>query len=152
MGKWPRGNQEKVWPLRALSTCFLMAKCFEQVHKREEKAGLYFSFLFHSLPALRSQQGCSPASPRPPGSLTRWVSPSVCPAFSLAPFDPSLPSAFSLFLFWSPPAPLGLDPSFLDPEFQPGFRPCWPNTFSSLCPGQPGQSGLIFNPCFRLTQ
>ena len=33
----------------------------------------------------------------------------------------------------------------------PASGPCQPNIFQPV-PGQPGQSGLIFNPYFRLTQ
>lgn len=58
-GKVAQGKPgESLASPRALSTCFLTGgrgKCFEQVHKREERAGLYFSFLFHLLPALQPQ-------------------------------------------------------------------------------------------------
>lgn len=69
---------------------------------------------------------------------------------------------FSPCLGWAPALPLALPPILLtsfpagDGSPHPGHRlsaqPLPAGHSFQPVPGQPGQSGLIFNPCFHLTQ
>lgn len=107
--------------------------------KREERAGCIFpSFSILCLPFSLCRAGLRPPCPLPLAS--HWVS--VCHIFSMSPVHP----------FCLSPTPLGLGPPSLDVGFQPSLRALPAKHTFQPVPGQPGQSGLIFNQCFCLTQ
>lgn len=123
-------------------------KGFEQVQKREERAGRIFpSFSLPCLPFSLCRAGLWAPRLLPLAShcVRLSVEFSPCPQLSLWPSHPSH--------FRSAPTPLpqDWDHSSLGPGSLPASGPCQPNIFQPV-PGQPGQSGLIFNPYFRLTQ
>lgn len=148
-GKVAWGNQEKVWLLpESIQHLFpqgRLGKCFEQVHKREERAGCIFpSFSICCLPFSPGIAGLWSPCPLP-SCLAACVSAVVSPGLREGT---AFPLAISPVLFRSYPPGIGSQ--------CPGHRisaHCGPAGYIlQPVPGQPGQSGLIFNPCFHLTQ
>lgn len=141
-GKVAQGNGRKFGsPQRTLSTCFLTAGEASALSGFKEggKGGLYLSFLFHSLPALQPLLGWAQASLTPPSCLTLCVCLSVCLSCFL--YEPSSPILLKSY-------PPGIRTIILGYKISalPAKHIVQP------MPGQPGQSGLIFNHCFCLTQ
>lgn len=139
-GKWPRETGRKFGsPQRALSTCFLTAGEASAQSRftrgRKGRAVFFLPFPFSACPS--ASVGLVSAFPAP--SLlphTVCVSVCLCYVFSMSPDHPSC-----------------LNPT---PRYQ-DHHP-WAQDFGLASkhiflpvPGQPGQSGLIFNPCFHLT-
>lgn len=109
--------------------------------------GCIFSFLFHLLPLLQPRQSWSLVF-LPPSLVPHTVC--VCPwcflHVSVGPqlsLWPSHPSCLDL-------TPLGSGARILGTGFS--AQPLPARHIFQPVPGQPGQSGLIFNPCFHLTQ
>ena len=96
-----------------------------------------------------------------PSALAELVSGLPAP-FPRAPHRVCLPVVFSPCLSWAPALPLAFSPILLR-SYPPGIggphpghrisaQPLPARHIFQPVPGQPGQSGLIFNPCFHLTQ
>lgn len=105
---------------------------------------IFPSFSILCLPFSLCRAGLRPPCPLPLASHCV----TVCHIFSMSPAHP-------LCLNPTPPAPRsspGSGPLSLDIGFQPSLRALPAKHTFQPVPGQPGQSGLIFNQCFRLTQ
>lgn len=127
-------------------------KAFEQVQKREERAGCIFpSFSLRCLPFSLCRVGLWAPRLLPLASYCVFIFllSFLLPQLSLWP---SHPSHFRSTPTPPPhPPPQDRDHSSLGPGALPASGPCQPNIFQPV-PGQPGQSSLIFNPYFCLTQ
>lgn len=144
--QWESGPGEarrKFGSPRALSTCFLAVGEASALSRllRGRKGWV------QDFPSFR----CQPLQALP-GLACSLVPDSVCPKFICLWHVLALVWLCFRYLSCRPWMNPNHPSPDSDPDFLPSFRPCWPNIFSSPCPGWLGLSGLMFNTYFHLTQ